>query len=95
MDMLHVCLVQYTTCGAVMIVLTPHMILVYSHEVWLPVAYEVGHHGASGERGVQLSVDVEIEAYGDQAAVFARAKPSRKPCHCKHTRVLQLARLDF
>ena len=44
----------------------------------------------SSERGVQLSVGVELKAYGDQAAAISshicfksREEPSRKPCDCQ------------
>ena len=45
----------------------------------------------AGESGVQLSVGVEMEAYGDQATAASnqlcwksREEPSRKPCDRQH-----------
>ena len=45
----------------------------------------------TGESGVQLSVDTEMEAYGDQAAAASnkfcfkpRESLNRKPCNLQH-----------
>ena len=51
-----------------------------------------------GKSGAQLSVGIEMEAYGDQAAAASvqffyksREKPSRKPCDHQH-RAIELMR---